>query len=84
MHEAATCQLKAELKHRKKDTKVLLAEAQQEYDSQSSHHFISLYLDSPEFCSPVQSFPIFQYIPFPYYRPSMWGNTSCHCSPNSV
>ena len=39
MHEAATHQLKVELKHGKKETKVLLEEAQQEYDSQFSYHF---------------------------------------------
>ena len=33
MHEAAACQIKAELKHGKKETWILLEEAQQEYDS---------------------------------------------------
>ena len=48
MHEAATAthQLKAELKHGKKETKVLLEEAQWEYDSQFSHHF---YISIPQF-----------------------------------
>ena len=39
MCEAATHQLIAELEHGRKETKVLLEEAQQEYDSQFSHHF---------------------------------------------
>ena len=38
MHEAATCQLRVELKHGKKETKVLLEEAQWEYDSQFFCH----------------------------------------------
>ena len=54
MHEAATCQLRAELKCGKKETKVLLEEAQQEYSSQSVHHFHS-YI-SPEYYLHVQSF----------------------------
>ena len=38
MHEAATSQLKAELKYGKNETKVFLKEAQQEYDSQVFCH----------------------------------------------
>ena len=39
MCEAATHQIKAELRHGKKETKVLLKEAQQEYDGQSAYYF---------------------------------------------
>ena len=46
MCEAATCQLRVELKCGKKETKVLLKEAQQEYDSHTSHHF---YTSIPQF-----------------------------------
>ena len=38
MCEAATCQIKAEKKCGKKETRILLEEAQQEYDSQSAYH----------------------------------------------
>ena len=44
MHEAATCQFRVELKCGKKETKVLLEEAQQEYYSQFAHYFIPLFL----------------------------------------
>ena len=39
MHEAAPHQIKAELRHGKKETRILLKEAQQEYDTQSIYHF---------------------------------------------
>ena len=43
MHEAATCQIKAELGCRKKETRIHLEEAQQEYDSQSTGHLCYLH-----------------------------------------
>ena len=54
MHEAAIHQLRAELKHGKKETKVPVEEAQQEYDSQFAPHFHSAI--SPKYYSHVQSF----------------------------
>ena len=54
MCEAATHQLKVELKCGKKETKVLLEEAQQEYDSQLIHHFYTSI--SLEYYLHVQSF----------------------------
>ena len=54
MCEAATHQLRAELKCGKKQTKVLPEEAKWEYDSQSSHHFYTLI--SPEYYSHAKSF----------------------------
>ena len=39
MCEAATCQIKAELRCGKKETIILLKKAWQEYDSHSTYHF---------------------------------------------
>ena len=68
MCEATTQQLRVELKHGKKEAKVLLQEAQWEYESQCSHHFIALYIDSPKFCSHVQSFISYKIFSFSLFQ----------------
>ena len=56
MLEAGTHQLKAELKHGKNETKVLLEEALREYDSQFSHYFST---SIPRFSRILFTCPIF-------------------------
>ena len=77
MGEAATHQLKAELKHGKKEAKVLLGEAQWEYDSQSSHHLYTYYTSILQNFVYMSNFSIpIRYLSSPYFRPCTWGNTS--------
>ena len=63
MHEAVTCQIKAELRSKEKETRILFEEAQQEYDSQSAYHFHYLHLSKLIFIHSILSLFIMRLSP---------------------
>ena len=65
MHEAAIHQIKAELRCGKKETRILLKEAQQEYDSQSTYHFCYFHCSKLISIHSILSFFIIYFFPLP-------------------